>query len=131
MSREQYIIDRNLRFRRSTRTAWNVVKSVLKYTVATVSLAVFYYIVFALVVNTDSERRLIRENRLYEKTYNDMLERERLLSDAIAGLELKDNQIYEEIFHATAPGMDALMSVDYLAAADTVPDRDATRPAPR
>ena len=124
MSREQYIIDRNLRFRRSTRTAWNVVKSVLKYTVATVSLAVFYYIVFALVVNTDSERRLIRENRLYEKTYNDMLERERLLSDAIAGLELKDNQIYEEIFHATAPGMDALMSVDYLAAADTVPDRE-------
>ena len=26
MSREQYIIDRNLRFRRSTRTIWNVVK---------------------------------------------------------------------------------------------------------
>ncbi len=124
MSREQYIIDRNLRFRRSTRTAWNVVKSVLKYTVATVSLAVFYYIVFALVVNTDSERRLIRENRLYERTYNDMLERERLLSDAIAGLEMKDNQIYEEIFHASAPGMDALMTEDYLAAADTVPDRE-------
>lgn len=124
MSREQYIIDRNLRFRRSTRTAWNIVKSVLKYTVATVSLAVFYYIVFALVVNTDSERRLIRENRLYEKTYHGMQERERLLSDAIAGLEMKDDQIYEEIFHAGAPSMDALMSEDYLAAADTVPDRE-------
>lgn len=122
MSREQYIIDRNLRFRRSTRTVWNVVKSVLKYTVATVSLAVFYYIVFALVVNTDSERRLIRENRLYERSYRDMLERERLLSDVIAGLEVKDDQIYEEIFHARAPRMDALLSEDYLAAADTVPD---------
>ena len=50
MSREQYIIDRNLSFRRSTRTIWNVVKSILKYTVATVSLAVVYYIVFALVI---------------------------------------------------------------------------------
>ena len=122
MSRDQYIIDRNLRFRRSTRTVWNVVKSILKYTVATVSLAVFYYIVFALVVNTDSERRLIRENRLYERSYRDMLERERLLSDVIAGLEAKDDQIYEEIFHARAPQMDALLSEDYLAAADTVPD---------
>lgn len=122
MSREQYIIDRNLRFRRSTRTVWNVVKSVLKYTVATVSLAVFYYIVFALVVNTDSERRLIRENRLYERTYQDMLDREKLLSEVIAGLEVKDDQIYEEIFHARAPRMDALLSEDYLAAADTVPD---------
>jgi murein DD-endopeptidase MepM/ murein hydrolase activator NlpD len=122
MSREQYIIDRNLRFRRSTRTVWNVVKSTLKYVIATVSLAVFYYIVFALVVNTDSERKLIRENRLYERTYQDMLERERLLSDVIAGLEAKDDQIYEEIFHARAPQMDALLSQDYLAAADTVPD---------
>jgi murein DD-endopeptidase MepM/ murein hydrolase activator NlpD len=122
MSREQYIIDRNLRFRRSTRTVWNVVKSTLKYVIATVSLAVFYYIVFALVVNTDSERKLIRENRLYERTYQDMLERERLLSDVIAGLEAKDDQIYEEIFHARAPQMGALLSQDYLAAADTVPD---------
>lgn len=124
MSREQYIIDRNLRFRRSTRTVWNVLKSVLRYTISTVSLAVFYYIVFALVVSTDSERRLIRENRLYERIYADMLERERLLSDVIAGLEVKDDQIYEEIFHATAPKMDALLSENYLVVADTVVDSD-------
>ena len=124
MSREQYIIDRNLRFRRSTRTVWNVLKSILKYAVATVSLAVFYYIVFALVVNTDSERRLIRENRLYERTYQDMLAREQLLSDVIDGLEVKDDQIYEEIFHARAPHLDALISDDYMAAADTVPDSE-------
>ena len=122
MSREQYIIDRNLRFRRSTRTVWNVVKSTLKYAIATVSLAVFYYIVFALVVNTDSERKLIRENKLYERTYQDMLAREQLLSDVIAGLEAKDDQIYEEIFHAPAPSLESLISEDYLAAADTVPD---------
>lgn len=124
MSREQYIIDRNLRFRRSTRTIWNVVKSILKYTVATVSLAVVYYIVFALVINTDSERKLIRENRLYEKTYDDMLERERLLSDVINGLEVKDNQIYEEIFHAAAPRIESLLAEDYLSAVDSIPDTE-------
>jgi len=122
MSREQYIIDRNLRFRRSTRTIWNVVKSIVKYTVATVSLAVVYYIVFALVINTDAERSLKRENRLYEKTYASMLERERLLSDAIDGLEMKDNQIYEEIFHAKAPRIESLLSDDYLDAVDSIPD---------
>ena len=124
MSREQYIIDRNLRFRRSTRTIWNVVKSIVKYTVATVSLAVVYYIIFALVINTDAERRIIRENRLYERTYQDMLEREKLLSDVIAGLEAKDNGIYEEIFNAQAPQIGSLLPEDYLAVADSVPDRD-------
>lgn len=122
MKGEHYEIDRNLKVRRSTRTAWHVLKSVLMYTVATVSLAVFYYIVFALFVNTDSEKRIIRENRLYEKTYSDMLRRERLLADAIEGMELKDNQIYDEIFHAPAPKMDPLLSDDYLSVADSIPD---------
>lgn len=122
MSKEHFEIDKNLNFRVSTRTAWHVFKSVLKYAVATVSLAVFYYIVFALVLNTDSEKRLIKENRLYEKTYHDMLERERLLSDAIDGLTVKDNQIYDEIFHAPAPVMDRVLSDGYLSAADSIPD---------
>ena len=122
MSKEHFEIDKNLNFRVSTRTAWHVFKSVLKYAVATVSLAVFYYIVFALVLNTDSEKRLIKENRLYEKTYHDMLERERLLSDAIDGLTVKDNQIYDEIFHAPAPVMDRVLLEGYLSVADSIPD---------
>lgn len=122
MKDEHYIIDRNLRFKRSTRTVWHVLKSAVKYIVATVSLAVFYYIVFALLISTDSEKRLIRENRLYEKTYHDMRAREQLLADAIEGLSVKDNQIYEEIFHAPAPKMDPLLSDGYLSVADSIPD---------
>ena len=122
MKGEHFEIDRNLKFKRSTHTIWHVLKVVLKYTVATVSLSVFYYIVFALLVNTDSEKRLIRENRLYEKTYKDLRAREALLSDAIDGLVLKDNQIYEEIFHAPAPEMKNMLSDDYLSVADTIPD---------
>ncbi|MBR5054522.1 MAG: peptidoglycan DD-metalloendopeptidase family protein, partial [Bacteroidales bacterium] len=62
--------------------------------------------------------------RLYEKTYHDMLERERLLSDVIDGLEVKDNQIYEEIFHAAAPRIESLLADDYLAAVDSIPDTE-------
>lgn len=123
MSSEHYEIDRNLRFRKSTRTAWHAVKSAVKYIVATVSLAVFYYIVFALLMSTDSEKKLIRENKLYECTYDEMLAREQLLSDAIDGLQLKDNQIYGEIFHVEAPEMDPILTDDYLSAADTIPDK--------
>lgn len=122
MKNEHFEIDKNLNFRASTRTVWHVLKSVLIYVVATVSLAVFYYIVFALLISTDSEKRIIKENRLYEKTYQDMLDRERLLSDAIDGLSVKDNQIYDEIFHAPAPEMDPLLSEDYLSVADSIPD---------
>lgn len=122
MKGEHFEIDRNLKFKRSTHTIWHALKVVLKYTVATVSLSVFYYIVFALLVNTDSEKRLIRENRLYERTYKDLKARESLLSDAIDGLVLKDNQIYEEIFHAPAPEMEHMLSDDYLSVADTIPD---------
>lgn len=122
MKDEHYEMDRNLRFRRSTRSVWNVLKSAVKYAVATVSLAVFYYIVFALFINTDSEKRIIRENRLYEQNYKDMLEREKLLSDAIDALVLKDNQIYDEIFHMPAPKVDPLLSEDYLSVADSIPD---------
>lgn len=122
MRDEHFEIDRNLRFRRSTRTVWNVLKSVVKYAVATISLAVFYYVVFALLINTDSEKKIIRENRLYESTYHDLVHREKLLSDAIEGLSLKDNQIYDEIFHARAPKMDPLLSEDYLSVTDSIPD---------
>lgn len=122
MKGEHYEIDKNLNFRRSTRNIWNVLKTAVKYAVATVSLAIFYYIVFALLISTDSEKRLIKENRLYEKHYEEMLERERLLADAIDVLEAKDNQIYDEVFHATAPKMDPLLSEDYLSVADSIPD---------
>lgn len=122
MRDEQFEIDRNLRFKRSTRTVWHVFKSVVKYAVATVSLAIFYYVVFALLINTDSEKKIIKENRLYESTYHDMVNREKLLADAIEGLTVKDNQIYDEIFHAPAPEMDPLLSEDYLSVADTIPD---------
>lgn len=123
MSKHGVILDKNLKVIRASRTVWHAAMTALKYLVATVSLAVFYYIVFALVVSTDSEKALRRENRMYEKTYADMVRRERLLASTVENLQLKDGQIYEEVFHAKAPALDPLQTEDYLAGADTIPDK--------
>lgn len=123
MAGNGFILDKNLKIRRATRTVWNVLKSALKYLVATVSLAVFYYIVFALVISTDSERAIRRENRMYERTYADMIRRERLLASNVRNLQLKDGEIYEELFHAQAPALDPLSADEYPSGIDTIPDK--------
>lgn len=123
MKREHIWIDPNLGIRKVTRTAWHVVRRVLRYAIATVSLAVFYYIVFALLVSTDKEKALIRENRLYSRTYAELLEHERLLSDGVDALSYKDEGIYEEVFHTKVPKTDPVLDDDYLYVADTIPDR--------
>ena len=122
-----YVMDRNLRIIGVTRGVWHVVKRVVGYAVATVSLAIVYYLVFALLVSTDKEKALIRDNRLYSSTYADLLAQEKLLGGAIESLEAKDNAIYEEIFHAKAPQVDPLLSDGYMSASDTIPDREMVR----
>lgn len=123
MSKNGFILDKNLSIKQATSTVWNIVKSALKYLVATVSLAVFYYIIFALVISTDSEKALRRENRMYERTYADMVRRERLLAANVENLQVKDGQIYEEVFHAKAPSLDPFESEDYISELDTIPDK--------
>ena len=93
-----YEFDRStFSFRKVTRTAGSIFLTVLKYFLVTASLAVVYYVIFALFVSTDTERRLRRENKIYEKVYPQMLEREALVSDAITNLQVKDNEIYRAI----------------------------------
>ena len=47
-----------MEFRKVTHSVWNILGKALKYFLVTASLAVVYYVVFSLVVSTDSERRL-------------------------------------------------------------------------
>lgn len=124
MRKKGYILDKNLTVKHVERTALHVLKSAAGYLVSTVSLAILYYIAFALIINTDSQKALRKENRLYKKTYEQLLEREALIADVVEGLQLKDGQIYEEVFHTTAPALDRLRFEDYLSAVDTIPDKD-------
>lgn len=106
----------------ATHTVWHVVRNVLLYLVGTMALTAFAYTIFALIFSTDVERRLHRENKMYEAVLPTLEPREELLSDAIDVLEGKDNSIYDRMFHAAAPSVDPMSSLDFLFASDTIPD---------
>lgn len=120
----QYVFDKNsFSFKKSGRTIWSVLLTVLKFVVVTFSLAVVYYAVFSLIISTDTERKLRRENRMYERIYPQMKEREQMLDKVITGLQVKDNEIYQEIFSAQAPSLNSDEAFDILAGSDTIPDK--------
>ena len=110
-------------FGEAPRRIWRAVSTLLVYMLLTFTLAVLAYLAFALLFRTDTERRLKREIRMYEQLYPGLEERERLLGDAIAGLQHKDNDIYALVFHSGTPGLDPMAERDGLSAViDTIPD---------
>jgi len=127
----RYTVDKDLRLRRVTRSVRDVALSCLKWLVATVSLAALYYMVSSFFISTEEERRLIRENRTYGKLYPELLEKERLVADVVQDLQFRDNAIYEQIFNAPAPPVDAGSSAMFVFASDSVNDRDIVRYAER
>ena len=92
------------------------------FIIATMSMAVLYYVLFALFFSTDTERRLKAQIDMYEREMPELERKERLLSDVVEGLKARDNRIYEEIFHMAAPDMDRMSSMDFLAGLDSIPD---------
>lgn len=120
----QYIFDKDFKFRKQRTSVWAVLRKILMFFVVTISLAILYYILFALIFSTDTEKRLRDENRMYAREYPELEKKERLLSDVVDGLRLRDNDIYEEIFHTSAPNMDMVSSLDFLMGLDSIPDTD-------
>ena len=120
----QYIVDNDFRFKKEKASVWTVIRRILMFFVATISLAIVYYILFALVFSTEEERALKQENRLYEQEYPEMARKEALLADVVEGLKVKDDRIYEEIFNTSAPNMDQFSSLEFLMALDSIPDTD-------
>lgn len=97
-----------------------VVLGVLRFLVATLSMSIVCYIVFALVFSTEEERRLQRENSLYRSRYKQMQQKEQLIADVVEGLQDKDNAIYRELFETEAPSLDALTAADFIAESDSL-----------
>lgn len=123
MSRE-YIVDKDFKLKKQRPSVWTIIRKLLMFFVVTASLAVVYYVLFALVFSTEEERRLKQENRLYEREYPQMAEKEALLADVVEGLRIKDDNIYEEIFNTYAPDIEHFSSLDFLMALDSIPDSD-------
>lgn len=127
MMGSQYTFDENHRPRKARTSFGTVIRKTLTFFIASVSMAVLYYIIFALFFSTDEERRLRQENKAYQNELPELEEKERLLSDVVEGLRIKDDRIYEEIFHASAPNVDPIKSIDILSGLDTIPDRTIER----
>ena len=115
-----YVYDKDdFRFRKQRHSVWTSLLRVLKYFIASLSLAVLYYFIFALFFNTDKERRLRAENRMYEKLYPEMEQEQKLLEDVVSGLEAKDNMIYNDLFQTDVLSLDSQTS-EYLAESDSM-----------
>lgn len=102
-------------------------RKTLTFIVGTLSMAVLYYVIFALLFSTDTERKLKQEIRMFEQEYPEFARREAMIADVIEGLEIKDNLIYEDIFHMSAPDVEPHASIDFLAGLDSIPDTDIVK----
>lgn len=121
----QYIFDKDdIKFRKKRTSVWAVIRKILVFFVATVSMAILYYAIFAIFFSTEEEQRLKDENRMYEREFPALEAKEELVSDVIEGLRHKDDRIYEEIFHTSAPNMSPLSSIGILSGVDSIPDSD-------
>ena len=119
----KYVFDKtSFSFKRTGRSFGSVLLSVLKVLAVTLALAVVNYILFSSVISTDTERRLRRENKMYEKIYPQMVEREELVGDVISGLQLKDHDIYRDIFNSEAPSLNSEDALAFIVSNDTIPD---------
>ena len=111
-----------MEFRKVTHSVWTVLGKAVKYFLVTASLAVVYYVVFSFVINTDSERKLKRENQMYRQMYESLSAREELVGDVLDGLRVKDNEIYHRLFNSDAPDLGSIYSDGLLSDVDTIPD---------
>ncbi len=106
MKRDHYIFDNTRNeFIKVTNSTGRIVGKILKYFAVTASLAIVYYVAFSLVISTDSEKKLKQENQMYKQLYSGMVAKEKVVGDVIQGIEMKDRNIYDEIFKSDVPSM--------------------------
>lgn len=124
----RYIIDKDdFRIRKDRPDAARIFRRILKYFLVSISLAVVYYIIFALIFSTDTEHQLRQENRMYEKLYPGMEDEEELLGAVVADLESRDNSIYEEIFNSSSPLAPDFGYAYFVGSGDSVSDEGIVR----
>ena len=112
---------------RKPRSLRRMLGRVLAWLAGSMTVAVLYYVILSLFLSTDTEKRLLRENRMYARLYPELREKDRILEEATLSLTDRDNAIYEQIFHTEAPAVSADQD-DFLSfGRDTVPDSDLIR----
>lgn len=119
--------DKSYSFSKQKLTARKVLGLVLRYLLVSVSLSIVLYFALSSFIYTDIEKKLRDENATYEALYPELLARTELLGDVIAGLQIKDSTIYNEIFHAVAPPVDPVTRLDMFWGSADIPQEKLER----
>ena len=127
-----YIFDKdNVKFHKLRTPIKKRIRRAILLFIASLSLTVVYYVLFALFFSTETEKRLERENEMYSREIPEFRKKEMLLADVIEGLKRKDDGIYEDIFKTSAPSLSPVTSVMDLSSLDSIPDKDLLKYADR
>ena len=120
----QYIYDEGTaRFKEENVSRWKRLRKWVRLALAAVTMSVIYYLLFALLFSTQTERQLRRDNRALAAVIPELEKKEKLVSDVIHSLESRDDAIYEAIFKTSAPRLDPTAPLAFLSGLDTLPDR--------
>lgn len=99
-----------------------VISEILRFALASVTMAILFYGVFAILFSTPEEKRLQRENALYRRNYRALLKEQRMLGNTVENLQRKDNAIYRGLFETDAPSLDAGTAADLIADDEALSD---------
>lgn len=100
----------------------------LGYFLGSILLAVLYYIIVALFINTREEERLLRERELMEKEYKAAVEKMNLLENVLTDLQARDREIYKNIFKSSPPDLiNSSYSSEIYELLDSMNDMDVVR----
>lgn len=111
-----------INFKKAGVETWKIIKDLLLAVLLAFGVTVVGYLFFAFFHSTEEEKRLSRENRMYEKVLPTIEPKEQMLEDGIANLQHKDSRIYEQVFHSSAPNADPMSNLNFLFSSDTIPD---------
>ena len=92
----------------------------LKFALISLALVVVVYFLVAQVVSTDVDKKLRRENKMYEKILAELQTNVGMSTDAVAGLQVRDDRIYDAVFHMEPPGIDPFSSSAILTDVDSL-----------
>ena len=128
-----YLFDKDsFSFKKVTTSVSHLAVRIFVWLTGSMALALIAYVAFSMLINTDLEKRLMRENRMYERLYEQFLEQQNLIGDVTDGLQTRDNDIYTQIFHTEAPSVDPISTVDIVMYNDSTSEKSkVTRSAAR
>lgn len=128
MGKKKYVFDsEDFSVGRPERKGRKVALLVLNFFLASISLTVVYYVVFALFFSTDKERALQNENRMLERMYPEMNRKAELLDEVVEGLKVRDMKIYEDIFETEAPELDKILDVNLMPLTDSLTEENLVK----